>query len=96
MIKMVLLGTLVSALLASSAMAQSYDPAVGSGNIAPDTDQSPGAPVASEPYLGSTAQPYAGSFSARATAPDAYAYQPAPRHHLHRHTMQGHSDMDRE
>jgi hypothetical protein len=94
MFKMFLFGAGVAVLLASSAMAQSYDPAVGSGNIAPNTNQSPTGPTVSEPSFGS--EPYVGRPSARAYAPDSYAYQPAPRHHLHRNTMQGHSDMDRE
>ena len=94
MLKMMILGTGVAALLASSAMAQSYDPENGSGNIVPNTNYSQTGPTASQPYFGS--EPYVGRRSARAYQPDSYAYQPAPRHHLHQHTMQGHSDMDRE
>ena len=90
-IKMTLLGALVTALLASSAMAQSYDPDQGSGNIVQGTDQSPVGPA--EPYVGpSRARAYAPE--SRALSARAYAYQ--PRHHLHNRTMQGHSDMDRE
>jgi hypothetical protein len=91
MIKMILMAGLVTAALASSAMAQSYDPEVGSGNIVPDTNWSPTRPTVNEPYYGARAF----APESRAYARDSYAQQPAPRHHLHFHTMQGHSDMDR-
>jgi len=101
MMKRLMIGAALAAILGTSALAQSFDPAVGSGNIVPDTNYAPSAPVASEPYLGSASGPYAGPSRARAYAPESrglsarsYAYQ--PRHHLHLHTMQGHSDMDRE
>ena len=96
MMKIILLGAGVAALLASSAMAQSYDPSVGSGNIVPDTGYGPTGSTVNEPYFGS--EPYVGRPIARAYARDSYSpdYASAPRHHLRRHEMQGHSDMDRE
>ena len=87
--KIILLGAGVAALLASSAMAQSYDPAVGSGNIVPDTGYD--GPTVNEPYYGPSR---AFARESRAYARDSYAS--APRHHLRFHEMQGHSDMDRQ
>jgi hypothetical protein len=45
-----------------------------------------------EPYY--SVGPRAFAPESRAYARDSYAS--APRHHLRRHEMQGHSDMDRE
>jgi hypothetical protein len=92
--KKMMTGAVLAAVLGSSALAQSYDPEAGSGNIVPNTNFAPTGPTVNEPYF----EP----FGARAFAPesrgystDPYAYQAAPRHHLRYHTMQGHSDMDR-
>ena len=90
MIKMILVGALVTAALVSSAMAQSYQPEWGSGNIVPNTGYGPTGPVLNEPYFA----PRAFAPESRAYARDSYAS--APRHHLRFHSMQGHSDMDRE
>jgi len=97
MMKMILMVALVTAALASSAMAQSYQPEWGSGNIVPNTSYAPTGPAVNGPYFRSDR--YAGTPGARAYAPDSYtrgSYAYAPRHHLRFHTMQGHSDMDRE
>jgi hypothetical protein len=73
MLKKLMMGAGFVALIATSAMAQSYQPEWGSGNIVPNTSPAP-------------------SISAmRDSAPDAYAYQPAPRqrhmnHHMDRDT----------
>jgi len=87
--KIMLLTAGIAALLTGSATAQSYQPEWGSGNIVPNTNEpyvTPNGPFfAGEPYDGSV----------RSRAGNSYAYQPAPRHHLRYHTMQGHSDMDR-
>jgi hypothetical protein len=98
MLKMIILGAGIATLLASSARAQSYQPEWGSGNIVPDANAPPYGATVSEPYLGPLgARAFAPDRGyARGYAPDSYAYQPAPRHHLHEHTMQGHSDMDRQ
>jgi len=93
MIKMILVGALVTTALVSSAMAQSYQPEWGSGNIVPNTGYGPTGPTLNEPYLGPSV-PQAFAPESRASARGSYAY--APRHHLRRHEMQGHSDMDRE
>ena len=93
MIKMILLGAGVAAVLATSAMAQSYQPEWGSGNIVPNTSYGPTGPTVNEPYYGASA-PQAFAPESRAYARDSYAS--APRHHLRRHEMQGHSDMDRQ
>jgi hypothetical protein len=98
MIKMILVGALVVAALVSSAMAQSYQPEWGSGNIVPNSGYGPtGGPTVNEPYYGSGAyvgRPQAFAPESRAYARDSYAS--APRHHLRWHEMQGHSDMDRQ
>jgi hypothetical protein len=100
MLKMIILGAGLATVLASSAMAQSYQSEWGSGNIVPDTNQPPYGATVSEPYLGPlsarASAPESRALSSRALSARSYAYQPAPRHHLHSHTMQGHSDMDRE
>jgi hypothetical protein len=86
MLKKIMMGTALAALVASSAMAQSYQPEWGSGNIVPNTNQSPNGSVRSE-----TLNAYA-----FVPAPDAYAFVPAPHRSLYHHrAMQGHSDMDR-
>jgi opacity protein-like surface antigen len=95
MMKMILVAALVTAALASSAMAQSYDPAVGSGNIVPNTAAAPAPYFRSGDYIGARAYaPESNAYEARASARGSYAY--APRHHLRYRDMQGHSDMDRE
>jgi hypothetical protein len=97
MMKMILMGALVTAALVSSAMAQSYQPEWGSGNIVPNTSYAPTPPAVSGPYAGSgryVGAPRAFAPESRAYGRDSYAS--APRHHLRFHDMQGHSDMDRE
>lgn len=74
MLKKIMLGAAVAGLMASSAMAQSYDPSVGSGNIVKNPSHPPSGPV----MPGTIGHLYANDF--------AYA-PPAAHHHHMRHHM---------
>ena len=77
MLKKMMLGAAVAALMAASAnmsvMAQSYDPSVGSGNLVKNPSHPPSGPV----MPGTLGHLYANDF--------AYAPPPAHHHHLVRH-----------
>ena len=73
MLKKIMLGAAVAALMASSAMAQSYDPSVGSGNIVKNPSTPPSGPV----MPGTLGHLYANDF--------ASASPPAHHHHMRHH-----------
>jgi hypothetical protein len=73
MLKKIMLGAAVAALLASSAMAQSYDPSAGTGNIVKNPSHPPSGPV----MPGTFGHLYANDF---ASAPP-----PAHHHHVRQH-----------
>ena len=77
MLKKIMLGAAVAALMASSAnisaMAQSYDPAIGTGNIVKNPSHPPSGPV----MPGTLGHLYANDF--------AYAPPPAHHHHMRHH-----------
>ena len=87
MLKKIMMGVALAAVIGTPALAQSYNPSVGSGNLVPP-------PNATAPhsyrYSGGEAYSYGpigyGVGVLRALDPfayDAYAYEPAPYRHHH-------------
>ena len=70
MLKNIMIGAAVSALMASSAMAQSYQPEWGSGNIVPGSSGG----FVSSPYAEQFGGPYAGVYVGTPYS-RAYAYE---------------------
>lgn len=90
MLKKLIIGAAFSALIASSAMAQSYQPMWGSGNIIPG----PNGGFANVPYDAERfGGPYAGAY-AEAPFAGPFAYEPPAVHHRYRHHTNRHRYND--
>jgi hypothetical protein len=79
MLKKMMIGAAFAAVISAPALAQSYDPAMGTGNVTAQPNYGPYA------YRGYAPQPYGYGYEAYAYVPDpyvgAYSYVPAPSYY---------------